>query len=392
MTSFGVRQAVRPPPVEVVRATDGHVECLAEFFRAVWDPAATPERVREARAAAAASNPTSPGEAAPTFLFLLDGRALGHVTTIPIRLWSGRTERPAHWLKGLMVLPEYRNGPVGFSVLKEATRHLGCALGLAVQPAAWRLFEALNFAHLGALSNHLCVLRPARVLRLDVESMGLPDLPPWLQRAVRAVRRQPIAAVVGAGVRAMMQVWTAAAHVRTLGLCVSWKDQEVDPAELDALWERARRSMAAAPVRDGRYVRWRYASGDGAPYSFLTVREQHTLVGFAVVRCPSNNGDPRLGGLRVATLSDLLFAADRTDVALAVLAGAEAIARYVEADALLCSVSHAKLRAILPWHAYLPLPGTLHFVARDPEGAYALPPRLAEWWLTRGDADADGVF
>jgi hypothetical protein len=42
--------------------------------------------------------------------------------------------------------------------------------------------------------------------------------------------------------------------------------------------------------------------------------------------------------------------------------------------------------------AYVPLPGNLHFLARDPQGGYGLPNALGEWWLTRGDGEADEVF
>jgi GNAT superfamily N-acetyltransferase len=379
--------------VEVVQVTDQHVDCLAEFFRAVWDPDATPEGVRQARAAAAATNPVAPGEDSPTFLFLYDGRALGHLTTIPIRVWSNGGERSAHWMKGFMVLPEYRNGPIGFSLLKEAVRHLGCALVITAQPAAYRLFRAMGFVYLGVMSNHLRVLKPGRVLsRLDIQAVGLSGLPSWLPSAVRVARRGVIAAVLSAAATVVMRLWTAAAHARALGLSVSLVDQDVDPSELDGLWQTVRGSIAAAPVRDGRYIRWRYGAGGGAPYSFVTVRERSTLVGFAVVRCPKSEGDPRLNGVRVATLSDIIFSADRRDVALATLAGAEALARRFEADALLCSTSHARLRAILPLHAYVPLPGNMHFLARDPRGEYALPTTLSQWWLTRGDSNSDEVF
>jgi GNAT superfamily N-acetyltransferase len=396
MTSMRVRPEARRPKVEVVRVSDHHVASLAEFFRAVWDPAATTERVRQARVAAAESNPASPGQAIPTFLFLSDGRALGHLTTIPVRLWSHEGEHPAHFLKGLMVLPEHRNGPIGSSLVKEAVRHLGCALAIAVQPAAWKLCMALGFVHLGVMSNHLRVLRPARVLRLDLETLGLSGLPPWLPRAARLVRRRAVGAVLGAGAAAVMRVWTAAARARTLGLTVSSADPAPDPAELDGLWRLARGSMAAASVRDARYVRWRYGGGDGpgddAPYGFVTVRERSALVGLAVVRRPNRQGDRRLGGLRVATLSDVLFSTDRTDVGLAALAGAETLARRFESDALLCSASHSRLRALLPLQAYVPVPGNLHVLARDPQGACGLPARLSDWWLTRGDGDGDEVF
>lgn len=381
------------PRTQVVRMTDEHAEGVADFIRQVWDREATPESLRRARAAAAAANPVAPGEEAPTILLLVDGRVVGHLTTIPVGIWSGERERAAHWMKGLMVLPEYQNGPVGFALLREGIRHVGCALAVAVQPSAYRLFEAAGFANLGVMTNHLRLLEPGRVLaRLDIDRIGLSGLPTWLSRAVRMVRCHPIPAVLGAGAKVLLGVWTVAGELRTRGLSVQAMDEDADPGELDRLWQAVRRSIRAAPVRDGRHLTWRYPAGAGHPYTFVTVREHRTLVGFGVVRRPRKDGDPRLGGVAVGTLSDIVFPIDRREVGRAVLVGADAAARRLEADALVCSASHPSLRALLTASGYIPLPGNLHFLERDPGGTYALPTRLAEWWLTRGDSNADEVF
>ena len=71
---------------EVVRVDDRYVAELVEFIRKVWDPNATLENVRRARAEQAANNQASPGEDVPTFLFLAQGHPIGHVTTIPVRI------------------------------------------------------------------------------------------------------------------------------------------------------------------------------------------------------------------------------------------------------------------------------------------------------------------
>jgi GNAT superfamily N-acetyltransferase len=378
--------------VEVVKVSDHHVTALAEFYRAVWDPGATADSVRASRAAAAESNPVSPGHESPTVLFLRDGRALGHLTTIPTRVWSGGTERPAHWLKGLMVLPEYRNGPVGFALAKETIRHVGCALAIAVQPSAWKLFCALGFADLGVMSNHLLILKPASVLRLDLDALGLDGLPPWLSRSARFVsRHRTTTAAMGAVASAALRGWTAPSAFRMQGLSVSFVES-LDPAELDGLWERVRTMLPAAPVRDGRYLQWRYGASHGSAYQFVAVRDGSVLAGFAVVRRPRTNGDSRLHGLRVATLSDIVAPPNRSGVALAALAGAEALARGFDADAVLCSASHRRLRRLLPARAFIPIPGNLHVLVRDPGGACRLPRALDQWWLTRGDGDSDEVF
>ena len=91
----------------------------------------------------------------------------------------------------------------------------------------------------------------------------------------------------------MMRLATAPAGARTLGSTVSLADRLPDPMELDALWRMARASMAAASVRDARYLRWRYGSQEGEGYGFVTVHKRSALTGLAVVRRPRSNGDPR---------------------------------------------------------------------------------------------------
>ena len=76
-------------------------------------------------------------------------------------------------MKGFMVLPEHRNGPIGYLVLKEAVRRLGIAAVLTVADPSRRLFEAMGFRNLGMLSNQILPLRPARIAAsIDAEALG----------------------------------------------------------------------------------------------------------------------------------------------------------------------------------------------------------------------------
>lgn len=380
-----------PSAVEVVRVEEKHAGALAEFFRQVWDPGATAETVRRARAAAAAVNPLGAGEDVPTFAFLSEGRALGYVTTIPAPLWSGGTEHRAHWVKGLWVLPEHRNGPIGFLLLKEAVRHLGCAMAMVVAPAPRRLFGALGFRDLGALPNHLRILRPTRVLRrLELEKLGMERIPGWAPTALRLAQRSGVASAAGAGAALALRLWSRA-RGRSVGFALD-SPAELDAAEVDRLWQRARDALPAVSIRDGRTLRWRYGGRAEKPYTFVAARRASELAAVAVVRHPRAEGDERLAGLRVAVLSEVIFPPGQPRAGLAAIAGAERAARDLGADALLCSASHPALAALLPRRAFLRLPGNVHFMARDDAGACALPQTLEEWWLTRGDSDADDSF
>lgn len=381
--------ASAPAATGVIRVGVEHAELLAAFYRETWDAAATGASVHAARRAAAARNPVHPGEPPPTFLFLANGRPVGHLTTIPVRLWTAAGERPAHWLKGLMVLPAHRNGPVGFFLLREALAQLELALSAAVAPEARTLLQAAGLTDLGPLPNAVRVLNPARVLRsIDPDAVGA-ALPRPLRAAAARVRRSPVlSTLAGTLLRAAAAGWTGARGGSGGRDAVVLP--ELRPGEVSRLWARVRRGLSAAPSRDAACLRARYGMEGG--YRLLGVYEGGVLAGFAAVRPPRPDGDPRLGGARVATVSELVAPVDRPAVLRALLQGAETVARSLDADALLCTASHPAARDALRRRAYLPFPGNVHLLLREPPGTAPLPRALAAWWLTRGDSHADEVF
>jgi hypothetical protein len=376
-------------------ATDEHADAIAAFYREIWSQDATPESVRANRRQAAAENMAEPGEPPPTALVLDGSRVIGYCGSIPLRLWDGAVERPAYWTKGLMVLPEFRKGPIGFHVCKELAAHLPRALGLVVAPAARRLFTAVGYSDLGAIGNFVRLLRPAAVAReLDVGALGL-ALPRWLTAAVRVAQRIGIAGLAGAGAGVAMDLAAATMRRTARGLTTSWSVDAPSEAELDAVWLSARDGLTASPVRDGRYLRSRFAAPDGtrdAPYVFCSARDAAQPLGVAVVRRPSASSDPRLRNVRVATLSDIVFPLERTDVGFALLAAVAQAARAAGADAILCSTSHPALARLLRRQAYVPLPGNVHVLLHDRTNATRWPRDLSAWWLARGDGEADEVF
>ena len=384
-------ETTRKPAVEVALMTDGHADSVAEFSRAVWDPGATSEKVRQGRTLAIQSNPFFPGQDIPTVLFLSDGRVLGYCGSIPVAVWSGGEERRADWVKGLMVLPDHRNGPIGFALVKELLRRLERPLSLVVGAAPRRLFEALGMTDLGMLPNFLRLLNSGAVLkRIDLEALGASGVAPWLARAVRLTQRMGMAPLLGACADATFRLKRALNSLGGRSFEIDLPTEFPCPAELDALWQTLRAQIAVSPVRDSRYLPWRY--GSTSEYRIVTVRSGRGLMGFAAVRRPRDDGDPRLKGIRISVLSELLFPPDRADIAAAIFRGAEVAAHQYGADALLCSASHPAMVTYLPRQGYLRAPSNLHFMLADKAGRPGLPRDLSAWWITRGDSNADEVF
>lgn len=364
-----------------------HLPLLADFVRQVWSPELRLEDLRASRADAAERNPAEPGQAPPTYLFLLEGRAVGHLTTIPMRLQCDNWSGPAHWLKGFWVLPEHRNGPIGAMLLREAARELDCLLATVVDEAPRRVFDAFKIRDLGTLTEHIRLLRPERVLQhLDPAALGIGSHA--AMRAALGVARLPgLSHLGGALLRAAFAVRSVSAHgARDL-------HADLDPqsdAGLDALWAQVAPDLRCTPVRDSAYRRRLYRSSSGAAYRILSLERGGEPVAWASIRRPNDGeGDPRLRGIRIATLSDVVVPVSRPGDGLALLREAESIAHDDGADALLCSASHPQLRRWLRARAFVSVGGRLHLAARGPRTGPPLPDSLESWWLTRADGGAD---
>jgi len=376
----------------VARFEPRYLDALTDFYRNIWDPDATSESVARARTRDAAQNVVNPGEEFPTYLFLQQGRVLGHLTTIPVRLRAGGLDRAAYWLIGFMVHPQHRNGPIGFLLLKQAVRDLEITLSLTVQQATIRLLTAMGFRELGTLPNYLRPLRPGRIMsKLDPEALGLTGLSMAVRMAARAGRLPMASSVAGLAASAGLGVWVALNGRPARG------GREHDGANVlgvsaDALWKDCRDRLGCVAGRDSAYLRWRYDVSPAGPYRSLGVTEDGALRGLAVIRAPRANGDPRLRGIRVATLSDLVYDPVRVDVGLALLAGAERAARRLDADALMASAAHRTHGPLLRRRGFLRFGGNLHLLVRDAAGAVSEPTTLGDWWVLRGDMNADMVF
>ncbi len=373
--------------IQVMLATEEHAAAIAAFYRQVWNPHATAELFVSTRRQAAADNVAAPGD---------------YCGSVPQRLWDGVAERPAYWVKGLMVLPEYRRGPIGYLVWQQMAAQLTRATMTIVTPAAQRLFRASGYTDLGAMTNFVRLLRPGQVAqRLDVAGLGL-GLPRRIAVGARLAQRTGLAGVAGACVGVVADLTATATRRAGARFAMDCTIEPPSRDELDELWREARGSIAASPVRDGLYLRWRFGADGTAPglgpeadesrYLFITAREDTRLAGIAVLLQPREHSDPRLRGARVATISDIVFPANRDAVGLALLAGAERAARARHADAILCSATHRALARLLRRQSYLPLPGNVHFYHRDATGVTRWPLDLGSWWLTRGDGGADEVF
>lgn len=384
----------RARKLEIVRADDSHAEALAEFIRIVWDPAATADSVRAARAAGARNNVAELGVAPPTWIAIRGGQVLGYVTTLSARFWDGTRDWPGYWMKGLMVLPEFQSGPIGYHVLKAAADALPLSGGLAVAPAARRLFTALGYKDCGAIDNWIRPLRPARIVqRVDVSRLGLSRMPTWMPRVVHIARATGLAAAAGLSAGWALQATAAARRAGTAGFSTELLNPVQHASDVAELWRRSAAALGSAVVRNPEYLIPRYPIGPDGHYRWVGVRRAGALAGLAIIRTPRETADERLRGIRVATLSDLLLDPADAKSGLALLGAVERTARDLDADAIVASTSAPSMVRHLRRQWYVPLGGSIHLLFRSSDASGAkLGDNVQDWWLQRGDGGSDDAL
>jgi hypothetical protein len=371
---------------------------IAEFFRASgWDAQATPDGTLGMLRAAAAGNPFEPGTAPPTVGVFIGSRLVAYLSSIPTRFWNGSEYAPAHWLKGFWVLEEYRNGPVGFLLLKEMLKHVGIAASLPAALVTRQLSAALGMCDLGAVRDYVEPLHPARILRkLDFGQLEhLSGLPAMVSLAARVARIPPIGDLAGALVTLGLTLLRLPGAWSARGLRTELSERLPQQAALDGLWVRAQRAPGCSATRSGAYLRWRYesgASGHGkAHYCFATAWRAAELVGLAVLAQPQRRDDARIRGLGIGSVVDLVLDPGCPGALHGVLAVARRWAQGASYDALLLTVSRRALRGSLLRAGFIPTPGNIHLLLRDPGARHGLSTDLDAWMVTRGDAWSDHV-
>jgi Acetyltransferase (GNAT) domain len=370
---------------------DAHLaETFKEFCGTVW-PGSSLEGDREPDLSSAGAG--HEGGNAPTFLFLKNEKAIGHVATLPIRLsMQGRTV-PAHWIVGFMVLPEYRNGLVGPLLIKEVNRVLDVALSLHVEDSVLRILTGLKWVHKGVLPQYLLVLNAGEVTnnliplvkkRLESSSRGV---------FVRALVDNGIVRWLAAECLGLtQQLWSLFASV---GKPYESRQEIVEERGFDesysALWQSVSSRFHAAIVRDQEALQLRYGH-KMERYRLLAYRRQGKLLGYCILRIKQFSKDRRMNDMKVGTIVDCLYDPDSPAVLQALVTDVMARFRQAGVHAVFCTASLQALRRLLLMNGFFKIPGNLNFAyhARLAQVHADIP--LDAWHLMRGDSDADQNF
>lgn len=335
-----------------------------------------------------------PQPRAPTFLFLKREEVLGHITTLPVRLHCGSRVVPAHWLVGFMVLPEFRNRPIGPLLVRKVNQTLDLAMTLHVEESVLKIFLGLGWTHVGVIPNHIRVLNAGRVLEniqageltfLRKYHMASNFIRPILSHSfTRALAAMSCSAACG-----LLATFTV--PFRPAAACSKVMREHGFDGSYDALWQRVGRKFDALIVRDLCYLESRYGQRMDR-YRLLAYRDQGELRGYCILKIKQFSNDLRMGNLCAATLVDCLFDPDDLSVLQSLFTASVRQCRSEQVDVVICTASHSTVRELLSINGFLKIAGNLNFACRDSKGSIGQTPELASWHLMRGDSDADQNF
>jgi hypothetical protein len=380
-----------PQPLRARRLDETDADAISEFMRSArWDANATSDGVRRWLRTAAAENPFEPGAEPPLVGVFVGPLLVACLTSIPTRFWNGREFAAGHWLKGFWVLEQYRDGLIGYLLLKEMLKHVGLAASMPAALVPQRLSVALGMIDLGAIRNYIEPLRIARILRkLDAELLKLNGLSRPASIALRFAKFPPVAYAADSLISLCLAALRLPSAFAARTLTTRVEERLPSESDLDGLWDRARGSVSSCATRSGAYMRWRYERGENDRYSFASCWHQNDLVGLAVVQRPERLDDPRLAGLVIGSMVDLVLDPRCPAALSSVLEAARRWAKSLNYDALLLTMSNLALRAPVMKAGYVPMTGNIHLMLRDPGGKNGLRPNLDTWMVTRGDAWSD---
>jgi Acetyltransferase (GNAT) family len=377
--------AENPTNYSVCLYHSGLAPALERFVQRVWP------KDSSTRFQASASEPPS----SPIFLFLKGPEVIGHIATVPVWLHSPSGNHMAYWVVGFMVLPEYRNGPIGPLLIKKVNETLDCALTLHVEDAPLKIFKGLGWKHAGVIPQYVLVcdtyaflknIRLGQVPRLrDRNGTGSTLLSAMLARP-------PVRLVVAFLASIALKVFSLAAAILkpARGSGTVTEESGFDES-YNLLWEKVARKYDALVVRNRSYLEFRYGTRM-RNYRLLAYREKGELLGYCIVKMKQFTDDPRMGRMRVGTIVDCLF--DPADLRglQSLLTDAMRLCKREAVETIFCTASYAPLRRLLRVNGFIEIPGNLNFAYLDKMKSVQPDISLDSWHLMRGDSDADANF
>jgi GNAT superfamily N-acetyltransferase len=321
----------------------------------------------------------------PVWIAVDDGRVVGQIALQQAALKIEDDTVPAGWIVDVMVLQSHRGGGLGHLLYEAVARDVDILVTLTMAEATRRMAERLGAITLGD------VHQLSRPVRLDPESVRRYLLArtiyhPWAHRLARvgcavfqAHRAVPAVANPLLRLRDRRMPAMERTHETTITEVMSFG------ADVDELWEHARRDYPVIFPRDTRFLNWRFVECPEPSYRrFVAARDGRT-VGYVVLRFAESVE------LRQGMIVDLF--AERRDTATIEALVLHSLAFFgTEIAAVDCASSIAEVESVLRRFGFFRTrTARPTCVCRDDRLRERLAELRHDWFFSKGDHDWDQI-
>ncbi len=306
-------------------------------------------------------NPNQSIEDIPLWVVLDQGKIVGQLATILVRLKVGNSYTDAIWILEFILLEQYRGQGLGKKLVRAAEHRYPTMITLGINEASTRVFDSLGWQTLGGIHRYHKLLFAGNA----AGEVGNKNI---VREAMNALS-YPLRFSVS---RTKLQSRYEIKHERSFA------------PELDEFWDRASKQWPVAVRRDHLFVAWQFLRQPGKVFEMIRLYDHGKLVGYAVLffRRGIHGAPPPK-----AAISDIVYDCENPDeVIVALLQAALKMALERRAGSLVTDVLDPRLEVHLRSYGFSRIKNSPRFMAASAEfGKFLHAPE--NWYLTRADSD-----
>jgi len=361
---------------------------LIAFISNVWDKDLTIESYFIKRRNDFFGNPYCSIGGLPLALLVNDDKVIGHLTSIPCKLWALDHDNLMYWNAGLHLLDECRGRGLGSMLPQKMIDTLSVVIGFFVVPQQLKTHKKMGWTIVGKMPEYVKIINPEKFIR-NIDISNIEQMPFKIRSAVRIINKL-FSAIVAPVFSFLYPIYCTALKPINHHEIPRGTIRIVDEfdSRIDQLWDRVKHKIRCAQVRNAAYMNWKFNKEKG--WIKIIYERGDQVLGYALCAKRDNSKESKLPGIRMYNIIDILWDMECYDALGHMLDLIEKEACNENADVIVCSINHRYAQACLLKHAFIRIPGTVHFAFHSNNSELGLSPRLEDWFITRGDADAAG--
>lgn len=296
--------------------------------------------------------------------FSEDGKTVGALAAIPVRLKAANTMLKAAWAVDFNTQQAYRRRGIGSRLVEEANKSFDVFLAIGASDSSFALFKKNGWVYCGELPHYIRIFDFRGLIGGRVKN---PLLAGILSLAASAFTKIP-----------------GIVYYRRITRDIKVTVIEHFDVEADLLWEKVKDSYGFAVVRDSAFLINRYGGAGGKKYIRLRAAKDGELAGYAVLRVIDKSA-----GKPEGLITDIIAAAEDKDKIAALLLNS---AQYLASQGCVlvrCYSSSPVIRKVLLSAGFLRRKSWMRFMIKNNTGVSDEIYNLDNWYLSAADSDID---